>query len=347
VPDDDAKGLHEWIRRAFDADTEVVELNKGTAGFSNETWLLTTAKETGGKTQERGLVLRKPREEIKFFPTYDIGFQYRVLQALRDTSVPAPNPVVFEEDPSHIGTPFYLMERIAPHTGVVPYDGPPSGIHGMGLFHDASVPERRRLWDSAIEAIAEIHSIDLAAVQLPFARRPHSLREAVEDQLAVIEQWHRFGSPEPIPALANAIQLLRNDIPEQDDVVLCWGDPKPGNIVYVDGRVAGVLDWEMSYLGTPEMDLMYWIITDDVSASTFGVPRLEGCPGRDETIRHYEQVSGRKLKNLEYHQLFQTLRLAVLLVLADRVVTQMGLAEHFPENWSTNNEPYRRLLALT
>jgi aminoglycoside phosphotransferase (APT) family kinase protein len=94
------------------------------------------------------------------------------------------------------------------------------------------------------------------------------------------------------------------------------------------------------------MDVMYWIVTDDVSASTFGVPRLAGCPGRDETIRYYEELSGRTLRNLEYHELFQTLRLAVLLVLAARVVTDMGIAEHFPEHWSTNNEPYRRLLAL-
>lgn len=347
MTDSDPNGLQDWVRKKFGPNAEVTELNKGTAGFSNETWLLTISNELNGSREERGLVLRKPREEIKFFPTYDIGFQYDILCALQDTVVLAPTPICMEDDPTYIGTPFYVMERIAAHKGIVPNDGPPSGIHGMGLFYDSSPEQRRQLWNSAIRAIAELHKIDPVTTALPFARRPESLRDAVLHQLDVIDQWHKFGSPEPIPALAKATTMLRNDIPDQDNIVLCWGDPKPGNIVYLDGEVAGVLDWEMSHLGTPEMDVMYWIVTDDVSASTFGVPRLSGCPGRNETIRYYEQVSGRRLKNLEYHELFQTLRLAVLLVLADRVVTQMGMAEYFPDNWSTNNEPYRRLVALT
>jgi aminoglycoside phosphotransferase (APT) family kinase protein len=343
---EDNDGLHEWIRDKFGADAQIAELDKGTTGFSNETWFMTVANVNEGESDERALVLRKPREEIQFFPSYDIGFQYQILRALTRTPTPAPNPVVLESDPRYIGTPFYLMDRIAPNDGVVPYDGPPSGIHGMGLFYDSSIERRREMWENAVEAIAKIHSIDISSTPLPFQRTPHSLRDAVEDQLKVIDGWHAFGSPEPIPALANATRILRNEIPDQDDIVLCWGDPKPGNIVYQDGQVVGVLDWEMSYLGTPEMDVMYWIVTDDVSASTFGVSRLAGCPGRDETIRYYEKLSGRTLRNLEYHELFQTLRLAVLLVLAARVITDMGMAEHFPEHWSTNNEPYRRLLAL-
>lgn len=347
MTNDDLAGLNNWIRREFGHEAHVSELDKGTAGFSNETWLLTVSQANGETLSDRHLVLRKPREEIKFFPSYDIRLQYDILESLRDTSVPAPVPVVMESDPDYIGTPFYLMERIAPGSGVVPYDGPPSGIHGMGLFHDASTERRRRLWNSAVEAIAVVHTIEPARTPLPFGDVPMSLRDVVDKQLAVIEQWYRFGSTDPLPAIEAAIKLLRDEVPEQHEIVLCWGDPKPGNIVYRDDDVVGVLDWEMSHLGTPEMDVMYWIITDDVSASTFNVPRLDGCPGRDETIAHYERVSGRTLQNLDYHEAFQTLRLAVLLILADRVVTEMGMAEHFPDNWSTNNEPYRRLQALT
>jgi len=216
----------------------------------------------------------------------------------------------------------------------------------MGLFFDATERHRTQLWHSAIDALVAIHGIDLDGVAFPFPHRPATLREVVAEQLDTIEAWHRHGSPDPIPTLAKASALLRNDIPDQDDIVLCWGDPKPGNMVFVNGEVVGVLDWEMSYYGVPEMDVMYWIGTDEVSASSYGIPRLPGCLDAADTIAYYEQASGRRLRNLEYHKMFQTLRLATLLVLADRVVAQMGLSEYFPDNWATNNEPYRAIEAM-
>jgi aminoglycoside phosphotransferase (APT) family kinase protein len=340
--DDDVDGLRQWLRRNYGPHADLVECDKGSAGFSNETWSLTV--HDGGVV--RNLILRKPRTEMAFFPDYDLDFQYAILKALAATPIPAPVPLEFEHDAGCIGTPFYLMERIAPGTGIVPIDGPPSGIHGMGIFFDSTEERRTALWHSAIDAIAEVHAVDVNTVDLPFAQRPRDLRDVVEAQLEVIDEWHRHGSSNPIPALVKASAVLRDTVPEQDDIVLCWGDPKPGNLVFVDDAVAGVLDWEMAHLGTPEMDVMYWIVTDEVSASSYGLPRLPGCPTGEETVQYYEQRSGRQLRNLDFHRMFQTLRLATLLVLADRVVTQMGIAEYFPDNWATNNEPYRKLESL-
>ena len=96
---EDNDGLHEWIRDKFGADAQIAELDKGTTGFSNETWFMTVANVNEGESDERALVLRKPREEIQFFPSYDIGFQYEILRALTRTPTPAPNPVVLESDP--------------------------------------------------------------------------------------------------------------------------------------------------------------------------------------------------------------------------------------------------------
>jgi aminoglycoside phosphotransferase (APT) family kinase protein len=342
--DNDVNGLRRWVQTHYSPDADIVECDKGSSGFSNETWVLTV--QYGDIV--RKLVLRKPSEriEIAFMPEYDLEFQYDMLKALAATPVLAPTPLEFERDPGYIGTPFYLMENMAPGVGIVPNDGPPSGIHGMGLFFDSSEERRTRLWHGAIDAVVDIHAVEVGKVALPFTRQPRNLRDVVEEQLEQIDQWHRHGSAEPIPALAKASSILRRTVPEQDDIVLCWGDMKLGNLVFVDDAVAGVLDWEMSHLGTPEMDLMYFVITDEVSASSFGLPRLPGCPAEAETLAYYEHRSGRRLRNLEYHRMFQTLRLATLLVLAARAVTLMGMAEYFPENWATNNEPYRKLESL-
>ena len=325
------------------AEAAVTAYDVGAAGFSNETVFFTATWKEHGVDIERNLVLRKPRTTVNFFPVYDIDFQYRMLQALQDSAVPVPAPMWFERDSTHLGAPFYVMERIP---GTVPSDGPPTGIHGGGYFYEASQSNRLELWRNSIIALAAVHQIDPDTVQLPFRATPRTVREAVDAQIATIESWLRFATTKPIPAIDTALEVIGRATPQDSDIVLCWGDAKPGNLVYRGPDVVGVLDWEMAFLGCPEMDVMYWIITDEVSAATFDVSRLPGCPGRQETLRIYEEFSGRKLVDLEFHELLQTLRLAVLLVLADRVVTEMGIAEYFPENWSTNNPPYRKLLDL-
>lgn len=342
-PDHVQQQLQHWMRTTVSPEATVTSYDAGAPGFSNETVLFSATWLSDGEKVGRDLVLRKPRTAVKFFPDYDIEFQYQMLQALHECDLPTPAPVWFESDPIHLGVPFYVMERVP---GTVPNDGPPTGIHGGGYYFDASEPERSESWHNSLAALATLHQLDPHTVPLPFASVPSSVQQAVDAQLATIESWLRWGSSEPIPTFDTALEIVRRSTPQASDIVLCWGDAKPGNLVYRDHEVVGVLDWEMSFLGCPEMDVMYWIITDEVSAATFNVPRLPGCPGREETIRHYQAVSGRTLVDLEFHELLQTLRLAALLVLADRVVTELGIAEYFPDSWSTNNPPYHKLVEL-
>jgi aminoglycoside phosphotransferase (APT) family kinase protein len=339
----DRQQLQQWLRTTLGPTATVTAYDASAPGFSNETVLFSATWESDGNPISRDFVLRKPRTTVKFFPEYDIEFQYRMLKALQDTGLPTPAPVSFEPDPAHLGAPFYVMARIS---GTVPNDGPPTGIHGGGYYFDATQAERTALWHSSLDALATLHQVDPHTLPLPFPSIPRTVREAVDTQLSTIESWLRWGTSEPIPVIEAALDIVRRSTPQESDIVLCWGDAKPGNLVYRDQAVVGVLDWEMSILGCPEMDVMYWIVTDEVSAATFNVPRLPGCPGRQDTIRYYEATSGRTLVDLEFHDLLQTLRLAVLLVLADRVVTQMGIAEYFPDNWSTNNPPYRKLVEV-
>src|SRR5260370_41002317 len=73
-------------------------------GHSNETFYVT-------RGEEQWVLLRAPRGPL--LPTaHDVGREYRVISALAaHTSVPVPHPVLFCDDISVIGAPFYLMER--------------------------------------------------------------------------------------------------------------------------------------------------------------------------------------------------------------------------------------------
>ncbi len=83
---------------------EPLEVERHRAGHSNETFFVR-------RGDERWVLRRPPRGA--FLPTaHDVVREHRVLSALADTPVRAPRTVLLCEDPSVIGAPFYLMERV-------------------------------------------------------------------------------------------------------------------------------------------------------------------------------------------------------------------------------------------
>ena len=56
------------------------------------------------------------------FPVYDLSIQVRCLEQLAMAGLPVPAIIAWEPDPSILGRPFYVMDRIA---GYVPPDSDP------------------------------------------------------------------------------------------------------------------------------------------------------------------------------------------------------------------------------
>ncbi len=74
------------------------------SGYSNLTYLL--------RSGDRELVLRRPPFGRKAKTAHDMGREYRILKALNPVFPYCPKPLVYTEDPSIMGCPFYVMERI-------------------------------------------------------------------------------------------------------------------------------------------------------------------------------------------------------------------------------------------
>src|SRR5947209_80408 len=72
-------------------------------GHSNLTYLL----RQGGSEW----VLRRPPFGNQVKTAHDMGREYRVLSRLSVVFPPAPRPLVYCEDDSVLGVPFYVMER--------------------------------------------------------------------------------------------------------------------------------------------------------------------------------------------------------------------------------------------
>ena len=84
------------------------------------------------------------------------------------------------------------------------------------------------------------------------------------------------------PPLLRAFAWLESHLPADRAVGFCWGDARPGNIIWRDYRAACLTDFEAVSIGSPDQDLGWWLMFDRWSHESFGVTRLPGEPTRDE-----------------------------------------------------------------
>lgn len=146
-----------------------VELRKFSSGQSNPTFLLLISlpgprgtpsaqsnalPQTKRIPEPRRFVLRKKPASVKVSSAHAIEREFRVLQSLRGSNVPVPRGLLLCEDDTILGTPFYIMEYV---------DG--------RIFFDPTLPgmsrrDRAAAYTSAVEVLANIHSLDFRAVGL-------------------------------------------------------------------------------------------------------------------------------------------------------------------------------------
>ncbi len=109
--------------------------------------------------------------------------------------------------------------------------------------------------------------------------------------------------------------------------------------------MVALLDWDFTYLGDPISDLAWFLFLDWHSSEAYGIPRLEGTPREEETIRRYEELTGWKAKHFLFNQVLAPLRLAVPLVKVYKNIRSMG-ATLLAEDAELNNPMTQRIASL-
>jgi len=314
-PDDVAGVLARWLatRLPAGADPVVTDVQAPvTNGFSNETILCRAAWRGEDGPVDRRLVVRVAPTRNLLFLDADFSVQYRVMDALAGGGIGLPLPELgwFETDPSWLDVPFFTMGHVE---GLVPADNLPYTMEGWVV--DAAPGDQERLWWSGLEAMARVHRADWRELGLGWLGRRLPGRPGLDQQLAYYRRfldWSARGRPQPVAEAAWA-WLVDHRPDETGHTALCWGDARPGNIVWRDFEPAAVLDWEMATLGPAELDLGWWLYFDRQFTEGLGVPRPPGFPGRDETVQRYAELIGRPLVDLEYYEVFSGFRFAVIM----------------------------------
>lgn len=269
-------------------------------GASNLTYLL----EYPGQE----FVLRRPPFGHKAKSAHDMGREYRILNQLKDGFPYCPKAYVHCTDESVIGAEFYVMERV---NGIIlRSDLPPE----LGL--DATRTEA--LCKSFIDKFVELHQVDYTACGLAdlgkpegyVARQIRGWGERYEKALTPdAPKWEavRAWLNDKMPVDHPTSSIVHNDY-RFDNVILDPHNPM---------QIIGVLDWELTTLGDPLMDLgntlAYWIEAADPAPVQLMRRQPSNAPGmltRRQFVDYYAERSGIQIDNFDFYYTYGLFRLA-------------------------------------
>jgi aminoglycoside phosphotransferase (APT) family kinase protein len=320
--------LREWLRSHLDAEEVSVEdLTQPTAGgFSAETLMFTARWTSGGTDQAQGMVLRIAPNGEALFPSYDLEREGEIVAALGAAgSLPVPSIVGIEGDASVLGAPFFVMDRV---DGRIPQDSPPFTSEGWVM--ELAPADRRRLDENALAALAALHMT--AAEHLDHLRPSDAADSPLDRQLAYWREFYEWiGGPGSNPVIDAGFEWIEAHRPAAPEpVVLNWGDARHPNMIFDEKLdVAAILDWEMATFGSPEVDLGYWVFGLRHHTEGLDLPMPEGFLTRDEVIERYQQLTGHAVRNLDFYEVFATLRAAIVIArMASLMITADLLPPH-------------------
>lgn len=341
---DKQPALISWLQSKMPQARELTlsDLQRSKAGISNETFLFDLTWTEEGQTRSEGLVLRLAPQSYPVYPQYDLSKQFRTMERLQSSKVPVPRTYWLEKDDEVLGACFYVMEKVE---GFVLPEFPP--YHSFGPLYEATAEHRAEMWWSAIEAMAEVHKLDCSETDFSFLSKPGPTSNPLDQEVTYFGEylkWVDEEHPQTQPILSAALSWLKDNLYQPKYIGLCWGDCRLPNIMYSHQRqIVAVLDWEMAYLGDPEADLAFFLYGDWQHSEGYGIPRLEGCPGEEETLARYEELTGRRVEHLLYNKIWAALRAGIVQLKVFKNFREMGIP--LPSNDIEQNNPCTQQLA--
>ncbi len=255
------------------------------------------------------VILRRPPSGALLPSAHDMGREARVQKALRGTAVPVPEVLLEDNTGEVIGAPFYVMEKVPGH---VIRAALPTG-------YAESVDDKVALADALVDVLVALHSVDATAVGLGDFGRPEGFLERQVRRWT--GQWERSKTHDVpgVTALGSRLRALVETLPPGRSSIV-HGDYRLDNCLMEladPGRVAAVLDWELSTLGDPMTDLgllqFYWREPGEPALLlTPAVTTTDGFPGRAHLAERYAAATGAHVEDLAFYEALAHYKFAVI-----------------------------------
>ena len=282
----DVAALQAYMRETIPGFEGELQVEQFKGGQSNPTFKLSSPS--------RRFVLRtKPGPAAKLLASaHAIDREFRVMDALSKAGFPAPRQYALCTDEAVIGRAFYLMECVE---GRVLWD---QALPGM------STDERAAYYDEMNRVMAQLHTIDYAAIGLQDYGKPGNYFARQ------IDRWtkqYRASETEKIEAMDKLIEWLPNNIPPGDETTIVHGDYRLDNMIFhpTEPRILAILDWELSTLGHPLADFSYHCMSWHIPPGQFrGIGGLDhaalGIPSEADYIAKYCERTGKTVRQEDF-----------------------------------------------
>ena len=289
-------------------DAHVPELGKGPL----KTTILSGGTSNVVLTLDRGegaMVLRRPPAVPPPGAERGVLREARVLTALNQTEVPHPHCYAACEDASVIGRPFYVMEKVegwAPNLR-------DEVIHNEPPFD--TMPYEYGMPFAIVDGLIALANVDYEAIGLGDFGKPGKFLERQVDrwagQLAGYPAKYDGYEARHLEGYAEAEEYLRHSTLPKEVKGIIHGDVGTPNMMFKWGppaRLAAMIDWELSTIGDPMIDMGWFTggMRDEgeperVYKASLNDPN--NFPTKQEMARYYCAGTGRDIRDYNWFTL--------------------------------------------
>lgn len=296
----DAKRIDPYLKAHIPGLSGTPDISQFPGGASNLTYLLTYPG--------RELVLRRPPFGHKAKTAHDMGREFRILNQLKDAFPYCPTAYVHCTDEAVIGAEFYVMERL---NGIILRADLPAELN-------FDTQQTEALCKSFIDRLVDLHQVDYHACGLGDLGKPQGY---VARQIrGWTERYDKARTPDA-PGWESVARWLDDKQPaDHPTASLVHNDYRFDNVIldpHHPMQIIGVLDWELTTLGDPLMDLgnslAYWVQADDPAPVQLMRRQPSHAPGmltRAQFVAYYAERAGMRIDNFDFYYAYGLFRLA-------------------------------------
>ncbi|MFT3660803.1 MAG: phosphotransferase [Gordonia sp. (in: high G+C Gram-positive bacteria)] len=236
---------------------------------------------------------------------HDMEREWAVTSALVDTAVPVARPVAVDRSGEFVGAPCTVVDFVEGRV-----------VRAAADMADWSDDDVTANFEALIRTLADLHAVDYEAVGLADFGRPEGF--AARQVKLWTRQWGHVKTRE-LPDVERLAERLAERVPAQARSAIVHGDYRVDNtIVDADdpGRIAAVVDWELSALGDPLADAaLMCVYRQPVLSTVLGFDAAwtsDRYPSAETMAQRYAEVAGVDLGDWGFYLGLANLKLGVI-----------------------------------
>lgn len=255
--------LSQFVKRNFGAAARAGNIEPMLGGHAGLTFGFEVFEGDGAHVGQQlgGYIIKLAPKGVRREGNTDVYRTAPLLNALFEEGLPVPHVPFASPNEDEFEVPYVVMEKL---------EGREFFIWEPHESFDLSPDKVAPYWRNLAEVLPRIHKVDWQS-KLPNWEGPRPLEQE-------ITRWEKIYAKAPDPewiGLADKVRIqLLKTMPAESLTGVVHGDYQPGNALYKEGRLKGIIDWELVRIGAVLQDIGWLMFCAD---SAFWTDNIKPC----------------------------------------------------------------------